>query len=231
MTELSPLDLERRSTAEMVAGTLRVRLLAGEFAPGTPMRESGLAPQVGVSRATMREALQYLVHEGLLTYHMHRGMLVTDLSAADVSDIYTVRLVIELAAIASLAQPPRELEELARAVESGLAAVERDDVIAIVEADMRFHHELARLADSPRLESCHAEALGQLRLALNRLDRSKGDVLTQAREHRRILVLLSRGAHDEAAVLLRTHLESAREGLIGFLAQDRAAAVPAAASK
>ena len=202
----------------MVAASLRKRLLAGEFKPGTPMRESGLAPQLGVSRATMREALQHLVHEGLLTYHMHRGMLVTDLAPEDVDDIYSVRLVIELAAVNA---HPGGLSAVEEAVAQHAAAVELDDVSAIVEADMHFHHRLVNLIDSPRLESCHTAALGQLRLALNLLDRSKGDLQAQVREHRRILRALKRGEFEQAAAHLSEHLERARQTLVGFLAQTR----------
>jgi DNA-binding GntR family transcriptional regulator len=219
MPELGPLELDRRSTAEMVASALRARLLAGEFSSGTPMRESGLAPQLGVSRATMREALQHLVHEGLLTYHLHRGMVVTDLSSADVADIYIVRLVIELAAVRSATEPCADLSALADAVEQHGAAVEEHDIPAIVEADMRFHHELVALSGSPRLMSSHGAALGQLRLALNLLDRSKGDLEAQVHEHRRILRHLKRREADHATALLRDHLERSGDKLAQFLEQ------------
>jgi DNA-binding GntR family transcriptional regulator len=217
MAELGPLELDRRSTAEMVASSLRVRLLAGEFKPGMPMRESNLAPQLGVSRATMREALQHLVHEGLLTYHMHRGMVVTDLAQADVVDIYTVRLVIEPAAVAAAASNDADLRPLEHSITEQLAAIEAADIAATVEADMGFHHHLVGLSASPRLESCHSAALGQLRLALNLLDRSKGDLETQVREHRRIVRHVKRHEQAQAAEVLRLHLERARDTLVQFL--------------
>lgn len=205
----------------MVAGSLRSKLLAGEFEPGTPMRESGLAPQLGVSRATMREALQHLVHEGLLTYHMHRGMVVTDLTPDDVADIYSVRLVIELAAIKSATDAAADLSVLEQAIARHAAALGAGDVAATVEADMDFHNALVATTASPRLESSHRAALGQLRLALNLLDRSKGDLQAQVREHRQVLRHLKRGESDEAAQSLRAHLEGASGTLLQFLTQAR----------
>jgi DNA-binding GntR family transcriptional regulator len=162
MPELGPADLDRRSTAEMAASYLRTRLLTGQFPPGTPMRESALAPQVGVSRATMREALRQLAHERLLTYHIHRGMLVTSLTSADVVDIYTARRVIELAAISAASERPLDLMALRDCVERHFAAVKQDDVAAIVETDMRFHHEVVKLGASPRLGNYHARLTGDL---------------------------------------------------------------------
>lgn len=217
MPELSAVDLERRSTAEMVAASLRERLLAGDYAPGTPMRESALAPQLGVSRATMREALQHLVHEGLLTYHMHRGMVVTDLSADDVRDIYGVRRLIEAAAVAGAAPRHPGLDEVAAALDANAAAVASGDVGAAVETDMAFHRAIAALSDSSRLESCHREALGQLRLVLNMLDRSKGDLTAQLREHRKILRRVRGGEPVEAEALITAHLDQAERNLLRFL--------------
>lgn len=218
MPELEPLELDRRSTAEMVASALRSRLLAGEFAPGTPMRESVLAPQLGVSRATMREALQHLVHEGLVTYLMHRGMVVTDLTTDDVADIYAVRLVVELAAIESASAPSADLGPLEEAIAQHQAAIAVGDVAAIVEEDARFHTELVATTASPRLLTSHRAALSQLRLALNLLDRSKGDLNAQVREHRRILRHVKRAETAQAASVLRGHLERARDNLVLFLA-------------
>jgi DNA-binding GntR family transcriptional regulator len=220
MPELGPRDLDRRSTAEMVANSLRERLFASEYPPGTPMRESGLAPLLGVSRATMREGLQRLAHEGLLTYHMHRGMVVTEVSSADVRDIYTVRQVMELAAISAAARHLPELTELEASVDAHAAAAEKEDVTAIVEADMRFHQELVHLSGSPRLSDYQSMALGQLRLALNLLDRSTGDLQIQVREHRQIYDCLIRREIDRAAELLTAHLQCARSSLIKFLEQS-----------
>jgi DNA-binding GntR family transcriptional regulator len=217
MPDLGPLEIDRKSTAEMVADSLRERLLAGQFQPGTPMRETSLASRLQVARATTREALQYLLHEGLLTYHMHRGMVVTDLSVADVMDIYNLRALLELAAISHASEAVVDVAPLERAHEALASAHRAADIAAIVEADMDFHHQLVRWLGSPRLESCHSAALGQLRLVLNLLDRSKGGLDTQAREHRQILRLVNRGDFVDASALLRRHLATARDGLVGFL--------------
>jgi DNA-binding GntR family transcriptional regulator len=206
----------------MVVTYLRSRLLTGQISPGARMRESVLAPELGVSRATLREALRQLAHEGLLTYQIHAGMVVTMLTSADVVDIYTARRVLEMSAISAASERPLEFTALRECVDQHFAAAKRDDVSAIVATDMRFHHEIVALAASTRLGSNHEAILRQLRLGLNLLDRSKGDLETQAREHRRIMLHLTRGAFDEASQVLSEHLENAQEGLIKFLDQSAA---------
>lgn len=50
---------------------------------------------LGVSRNTLREAFALLSHERLAVHHMNRGVFVPTLTRQDVSDIYTLRGLIE----------------------------------------------------------------------------------------------------------------------------------------
>src|SRR6266567_7515964 len=74
------LQLRRESTAEQVASALRELILSARFMPGTHLREGPLADQLGVSRNTVREAMQILVSEGLVTREIHRGAYVARLT-------------------------------------------------------------------------------------------------------------------------------------------------------
>ena len=90
---------ERRSTASLVSETLRDSIIRGELPPGTPLREHALAETLDVSRNTVREALRLLSHEGLVDYHVHRGVAVRKLSAADVRDLFLTREALEVMAV------------------------------------------------------------------------------------------------------------------------------------
>src|SRR3990170_4985376 len=93
--ELAPLRIKRASTAEQVAEMLREMILSGELQHSGALREVALAQRVGVSRNTMREAIRVLAREGLVTHHLHRGALVTRLTASDVEDLFRVRRTVE----------------------------------------------------------------------------------------------------------------------------------------
>lgn len=71
-----------------VVETLRGRIISGELAPGTELRQEKLAAEMGVSRTPVREALQLLAQEGLLTLRPHRGALVNGLDPASLRDYY-----------------------------------------------------------------------------------------------------------------------------------------------
>jgi DNA-binding GntR family transcriptional regulator len=69
----SVLQLRRESTAQQVASALRELIVTGGLPSGAHLREAALAQQLGVSRNTVREAVQILVSDGLVRREMHRG--------------------------------------------------------------------------------------------------------------------------------------------------------------
>src|SRR5215468_9117912 len=98
-------QIHRVSVADQVAAVLRQRILTGELRPGMPLQEMSLAVSLGVSRNTMREATRILSLEGLLKRNAHRGVAVCQLSAKDVQEIYSLRRMLEIAAVLRLARP------------------------------------------------------------------------------------------------------------------------------
>ena len=59
-------SLNAVSAQEALVDSLRGRILAGEFAPGTAVSDERLAEEYGVARPTVRAAVQVLVHEDLM---------------------------------------------------------------------------------------------------------------------------------------------------------------------
>src|SRR5215470_3257032 len=75
---------------EVIRDAIRQRLLP----PGAPLVQSAIAEAFGVSRIPVREALQYLASEGLVTLG-DDGARVTLLSTAEIYELWTLRSVIE----------------------------------------------------------------------------------------------------------------------------------------
>jgi DNA-binding GntR family transcriptional regulator len=102
------LRIDRSSTAERVADVLRELIIRGELPAGTALREQQLVTSLDVSRNTLREAFRLLGRERLVSYNLHRGVAVTELTESDVADIYRTRAPIELMAIEYSKQSSRE---------------------------------------------------------------------------------------------------------------------------
>src|SRR5262249_32457724 len=130
-------SIQRRSTTEQAADAVRQAILSGRLLPGTPLRESALAAELGVSRSTLREAARTLDSEGLVPYKMTRGIVVADLTGPDVADIYAARAAVELAAVDALTghRDPAVYTSLANRVDQIEGAFDHGDIAAVLDGD------------------------------------------------------------------------------------------------
>lgn len=201
--------LDRTTTAAGAERVLRDTILDGTLEPGTHLREVQLAASLGVSRNTLREALRGLAEQGLVTHHPHRGVVVTDLSAADVADLFRLRLVLELAGLNEL--DLEGIERLGAATDAFAQALAVGDVVEALERDFEFHRILVAALGSDRLARTHTRAQGELRLVLLHLDRNYEP--PQVAEHRAIVDALRAGDRGGAGTALTSHLNLAAERL------------------
>ena len=78
-----------------VCDALRSAILSGHFTPGQRLKMSDLTTRFRVSPTAIREALQQLQGEGLITIFPHRGASVRSVDKRFVSNIYDLRFAIE----------------------------------------------------------------------------------------------------------------------------------------
>ncbi|WP_104178764.1 GntR family transcriptional regulator [Cryobacterium sp. Y50] len=153
--ERTPLPTQRPPTVPaFVLAELRRLIAVGEFAPGQPLRQEDLAVRLGVSRVPVREALNTLETEGHVVHEPHRGYRVTELSLADLLEVYRLRQLLEAEAVrATIARDGKQvladLRAAAAEVEQANAA---GNLLAMNAANRRFHFILVTSSGLPRLE-------------------------------------------------------------------------------
>ncbi|QEC46534.1 GntR family transcriptional regulator [Baekduia soli] len=136
--------LTRSQLNDDVVALLRDRIYRGDYPPGTPLRQEGLAEELGVSRTPLREAFRTLAGEGLLQVVPGRGVRVTSLDLPRVRAAYEVREVLEgLAARTAAGRgapglAPLFTDTLTRQHE----AIARDDFATYTNENVRFHHAI-----------------------------------------------------------------------------------------
>ena len=86
---------ERRALVDKLAAQLHARVVSGDLASGTRLRQEALAEEFGVSRTPIREALRKLQASGLVELHPNRGAFVRGLSPREIRDAYEVRATLE----------------------------------------------------------------------------------------------------------------------------------------
>jgi DNA-binding GntR family transcriptional regulator len=217
--------IRRQSTTAQVASAIRDAILSGRIPPGTPLREAALAAELAVSRNTIREAARVLEGESLVSYQMNRGIVVTEITAEDVRDIYAARSEVENAGLDALtaSRDPAvyaELADLVTRIEDAFAA---GDVSQVLEGDRLFHARLVAAAGSRRLSRFHASLQQELRLALTLAEHASRQLGRTADDHRDLLEALH-ASPAKARAQLRKHLRAGAaelERLAGLLARDR----------
>jgi DNA-binding GntR family transcriptional regulator len=129
-----------------------------------------LARELGTGRSAVREAIRQLVQEGLVDHELHRGALVRVISLDDYPDVYGAREVIETGAVRRLLEGAERIDTapLREALEGLREALGSDGHLSdeAIAADIRFHQELVRLCDSPRLTRAHDTLAAETRLLL-----------------------------------------------------------------
>ena len=182
----------------------------GTYRPGDRLVESELAERFGVSRTPVREALQRLETQSMLTRD-GRSLIVATLDHNQLAELYTVRTELEALAarLAARHATREEVRVLGQMVEDDHRIV--DDPQALSRANRRFHHQI-HLASHNRylvqqLDSVHRTMALMARTSLA----AEGRGLRSLAEHREIVDAIASGEADAAERALRHHISTAFE--------------------
>jgi DNA-binding GntR family transcriptional regulator len=219
---MQQLKLERQTTPELIANTLRDAIMKGDLIPGTPLRETKLKSSLGVSRPVIREAFRLLTQDGLLTYNAYQGVSVSTLGKTDVTEIYTVRLMVEPFSIENqqLAILKEQLPLLKESSELFTKAIKKKDLVAMFDYDLAFHTSIVKLAGVSRLEDFFQITIREWRLAHRLYPKGMMDFSEVTREHNAIVNALERKNVSSAVKHLVKHLSRSRDYLIGLMEQE-----------
>lgn len=202
----------RSSYRERVADALRAALIAGELRAGEVYSAPTLAVRFGVSATPVREAMLDLVKEGLVDTVPNKGFRVTAVSGKQLDEYKHIRALIEIPTTAELATTadPAELEALRPVAREIVTAAAEGDLIAYVEADIRFHLGLLALSGNDHLVEVVGDLRKRSRLYGLQALVDAGRLEASAEEHLEILdALLDRDEEAVRAVMTR-HLGHVR---------------------
>lgn len=178
------------------------------YKPGDRLVESELAERFGVSRTPIREALQRLETQSLLTRD-GRSLIVASLDHSQLSELYVVRGELEglAARLAARHATPEEVKVLREMVEDDHKLI--NDPAALSRANRRFHKQI-HLASHNRflvqqLDLVHRSMALLAKTSLEAQGRSEGTL----EEHAAIVAAIEAGDGDAADTALRDHISNA----------------------
>ena len=193
---------------------LRDRILDGDLAPGTPLREIDLAQAYAVSRHTLRAALRELASEGLVRIEPNRGASVARLDEADIQGLFELRAALELeAAHLALERHDGRLPthgRRRRGPPDGICRRSRPSWHAVAAAHATVHGSIVAAAGSSRIEASYAALARELQLFLVQL-RPVWSLERMISHHEALIVELERDGPDA----LRRHLRDGADAVLG----------------
>ena len=192
-----------------MAEALREAIFSGQVQPGQTLREAHLAVSLGVSQASVREALMTLEHAGLVVRN-NRETTVTRLTLADLHERVRLRANLESVAAADAATrlTDADLEQLQRQLDAIHAALERDSYLDFVAADLDFHRVIWRLSGDRTLARILDIVSVPLFAFLSiRRSRALHNLARTVQSHDPIMEALRARSPEAAREALRAHIE------------------------
>lgn len=184
---------------------------AGVYKPGDRLVESELAEQFGVSRTPVREALQRLETQSMLTRD-GRSLIVASLDHNQLAELYAVRTELEgLAARLAARHATDEEIRVLRSMAEDDRALLGGDPRAMSRANKRFHHQI-HLASHNRFLVQQLDLVNRSMalMATTSLAAEGRDEEAMA-EHAAIVRAIEAHDGDAAYAALKTHISKAFE--------------------
>ncbi|MDJ1156992.1 GntR family transcriptional regulator [Chelatococcus sp. SYSU_G07232] len=216
---------DNRTVAERIARALGERIVAGDLAPDTRLRQDRIASEFSASHVPVREAFRRLEAQGLVISEPRRGVRVAPLDMAAIKEIAEMRAALEVLALRHAAPRlgPADLARADAAIREGDAA---QNILDWETANRAFHRALTAPCRMPRLLA----AIDELQVASSRFlfvtMRPTGWRPRSNTDHRLILSALEERNVEKAASLLARHIQS-MERLAGLPAEGEAGAMAA----
>jgi DNA-binding GntR family transcriptional regulator len=209
----SPARSPEARASERAYAEIRGLIVAGDIAPGSAITEEALAEIVGVSRTPVREALRRLESELYISRTESQRMVVADWSIDDVTEMFTLRAMLEGHAAARAAQriTPETLAALedCNARITAAVAAPVPDVASFLSENRHFHELIQSAAGSSRLASMLAQLVEQPVVRRTATHYSATELARSAHEHSELIQAFKLGDADWARAQMAAHIRRA----------------------
>ncbi len=202
-------QLKITSTVDAICNTLSEEIYSLRFPPGSKITENALVSRYGVSRNTVREAIAYLLSNGLLVKIPNKGIYVKEITYDDVREIFHLRGMLELEAVRTIIASGVLSLPLVCLAEK----IEKIDPVTSweehIDADIRFHEQLVFAAGSPRLSRLYDTIISEVKLCVRQVHNIVPVNPENVSQHRLILEAMENDDEEMAVKLLSKHMEDA----------------------
>jgi DNA-binding GntR family transcriptional regulator len=199
---------------ERIVESITTAIVERRLVPGTKLAEQAIADIFKVSRTLVRQALNQLSRDRLVTLEPARGAFVAMPSVEEARQVFAVRAMIEAALVRQLAARITDVQiaQLRSHLRDEREAISRTDVSGRTRLLADFHVVLARLLGNEVLAQLLADLLSRSSL-ISLMYQSAHSAEHSQDEHVQIVEALARRDARAAVRLMEQHLASVERNL------------------
>jgi GntR family transcriptional regulator, rspAB operon transcriptional repressor len=219
LIELDPEVAPPAALPDRIYAVLKHRILTCSMHPGERIVEKALCSELKVSRTPLREALNRLVLEDLVSLVPYRGYAVAPLTVDSFRELCELRRIVEAetAALTAERATPADVERLEQVAELRYTKGDRQTYQGYLRANSAFHLALVRCVRNRQLESVVMSALDKHQRPLY-LGLDVGmDGKASTAEHRQVIDAIRRHDPARARTLMISHIAHAQDRIVGAL--------------
>ncbi len=208
--------LQTTDLVQQIARQIGDAIAEGRLKPAERLNELRLSQEFGTSRAPVREAARLLESQGLVVSSPRRGFFVRTLSAADLRDIYDLRLGLELYA-AELALEKigeDEISALEEQIQRLYQLADEGSVEEQIFQDFVFHRMLCKFSGNARILKVYDDLATDMRAGITLIGKLYDDPHRIAETHMPILDALKARDVVKLREALHFHIAVARDQVV-----------------
>ena len=195
--------------SELAYSRIRSMIITLELEPGSLISESALMSTLKMGRTPIREALRSLANEKLVEVYPRRGMFVSRVDVANLSQLSETRAVLEIkAAELAATRSTTADQEITKTLIKEINAIKGDlEMPTLIGLDQRIHHHIYQCTHNEflaaALDNYYAHALRIWFLALDRVEHLADAII----EHRALLEAIASNDPKAASKAMKEHVE------------------------
>ena len=203
------LSRQSNSLSEQAYSRIRSMIITLDLEPGSLISESALMSTLKMGRTPIREALRSLANEKLIEVYPRRGMFVSRVDVANLSQLSETRAVLEIKAAELAAQRSTAADQvITKNLIEEINAIKGDlDMPTLIGLDQRIHHHIYQCTHNEflaaALDNYYAHALRIWFMALDRVEHLADAII----EHRALLEAIASNNPKAATKAMKEHVE------------------------
>jgi DNA-binding GntR family transcriptional regulator len=200
----------RQTLHDAIVSRVRDMIIEGTLASGSRIHEGNLGRELGVSRTPLREALKFLVSEGLIELSPGRGAVVREFTAKDIHDSLIVLAQLEAlgARLACVNATEAQIGEVCDLHERMLDMYRAGERRAYFKLNQVIHSAILRSSGNDALIDVHGWLLPRLRRVRYLGHEGPENWAAAVAEHEEIALAFRRRDAETLSRALAEHIEA-----------------------